>query len=182
VVIVDADRGAHVGEHLALQLAQELADDAREVGFAGDGVAREAIRTREHDRLAGDRDAGRVEVLKLDVDDPDRVGWRAEVDDSEPGLVTDGQRYNGHAAEQHPDPVGEVGADEAYEIATARRTGCGLHGAERRKGHAEAKPRDPVVRGRAPSHQGARPSSLATRSRKRLLAPSRNLSKAGRRK
>jgi hypothetical protein len=37
VVVVDADRGAHVGEHLALQLAEELADDAREVGLAGDG-------------------------------------------------------------------------------------------------------------------------------------------------
>lgn len=28
VVVVDADRGAHVAEHLARQLVQELADDA----------------------------------------------------------------------------------------------------------------------------------------------------------
>ena len=41
---------------------------------------------------------------------------------------------------------------EPHEIAAARRTGCGLHEAEGRNGHAEAKPRDPVVRGRGTSH------------------------------
>ena len=115
--------------------------------------------------LARDRHPRRVEVLQLDADDAGRVNRRAEVDEAEPCLVAHGRSLGSHAAEQHPDPIGEVGADEPHEIAAARRAGRGLYGAEGREGHAEAKSRDPALRGRDPSHQGARPSSLATRSK-----------------